>query len=79
MRLKPGAGHRLHQTRERLGLSRKEVEQRTEANHFKVSEATIANIEKGISKNPYPRSIYALADAYNLDPDTLLEPEEVVA
>lgn len=79
MRLKQGAGYRLHEARERLGLSRKEVEDRTKANGFKVHEATIANIEKGLSKNPYPRNIFALADVYELDSDSLFETEEVAS
>lgn len=79
MRFKPGAGYRLHEARERLGLSRKEVEDRTKANHFKVHEATIANIEKGVSKNPYPRSVFALAAVYGIDSDELFEPEEVAS
>ena len=82
MRFKTGAGMKLHETRERLGLSRKEVEERTKANGFRVHDATIANIEKGVSKNPYPRNIFALADVYGLDTSELFEaeaPEEVAS
>ena len=79
MRFKSGAAFRLFETRERLGLSRKDVEDRTKANGFKVHEATIANIEKGISKNPYPRNIFALADVYGIPSDSLFETEEVAS
>jgi transcriptional regulator with XRE-family HTH domain len=75
MRLTKDAGRKLWEARERLGLSRAEVEQRTAANHFKVPEGTIFNIEKGVSKAPYPRNVFALADVYGLDANELFEQE----
>lgn len=78
MRLTKDAGRRLWEARERLGLSRAEVERRTAEAHFRVPEGTIFNIEKGVSKDPYPRNVFALADAYGLDSTSLFEQEEDV-
>lgn len=75
MRLTKDAGKRLWEARERLGLSRAEVEKRTDANRFKVPEGTIFNIEKGVSRAPYPRNIYALCDVLGVDSADLFEDE----
>lgn len=79
MRLTKDAGRRLWEARERLGLSRADVEKRTVENGFKVPEGTIFNIEKGVSRAPYPRNVYALAEVYALDTDALFEQEEATA
>ena len=77
--LKPGAAEALHEARERLGLSRVDLERATRKAGHKVSEATIFNIEKGISSKPYPRTIYALAAVLDLDPADLLYRQEVAS
>lgn len=75
MKLTPDAGRRLWEARERKGLTRAALEQLTSDNGFKVSEATIFNIENGVSKAPYPRNIYALADALGVDSTSLFVAE----
>jgi transcriptional regulator with XRE-family HTH domain len=79
MRLAKEAGRQLWEARERLGLSRAALEARTAEGHYRVPEATIFNIEKGVSKAPYPRTIYALAEALDLDASPLFETEEVAS
>lgn len=79
MNLKPGAAQVLYEARERLGLSRVDLERVTKHAGHKVSEATIFNIERGVSARPYPRTVYALADALGLDPSDLLQAEEVAS
>lgn len=79
MTLKPGAAQLLHQAREQHGLSRVELERITRDAGYKVSEATIFNIERGVSVRPYPRTIYALASALSLDPMDLLDATEVAS
>lgn len=73
MRLLQDAPAKLAEARERLGFSRLQVERLTKRAGYRVTEATIFNIEKGVSKRPYPRTIYALAAAYGMDADDLLE------
>lgn len=61
----------LHDARERAGMSRREVSERTKANGFYVSEGAIFDLEKGERRTPYKRTIYALCDVYGIDPDPL--------
>lgn len=77
--LKPEARRILFQTRERLGLSRQDLERATRDAGYKVSEGTIFNIETGVSKAPYARNIYALAAALSLDPNDLFETVEAAS
>lgn len=77
--LKPNAGSTIQTAREKAGLSRPELERLTRDRGFKVSEGTIFNIENGVSKRPYPRNIYALADALAIDHGDLFEQEAASA
>lgn len=79
MKLTKDASRRLWEARERLGLTRREVERRTAEAGFKVPEGTIFNIEKGVSRSPYPRNVYALCDVYEMDASPLFEVEEVAS
>lgn len=76
--LKANAAAKLVEARARLGLSRLDLERKTRDNGFRVTEGTIFNIEKGVSKKPYLRSIYALCTALELDPSEIVETEEAV-
>lgn len=69
-----GVGRILWEARERKGLSRREVAElcRSEA-HYDVSEATISNIETAVSKKPYPRTLFAIAEVLGLDSDSLFK------
>lgn len=78
MKLLPGAGQRIYEARERAGLSRADVERATAKQGRKVAEATIYNIERGLSKAPYPRNIYAIASVLGLDVVELMVMEEAV-
>lgn len=75
MKLRAEAGKILEEARERQGLSRSALAQRTKQLGREVHEATIFNIERGEVKAPYPRKIYALCDALDLDPAQVFEVE----
>lgn len=65
--LKPGAADAIYKARERQGLSRADLEQKTVEAGYRISAAAIYNLEKGKTPKPYLRTIYTLADVLGLE------------
>lgn len=79
MQIRPEAAKTLEKAREEAGLSRHELELLTKRNGYRVTESTIYNIERRVSKRPWPRSVMAIAEALGIDSSQLFETTEVAS
>lgn len=65
----PGLGELLRTSREAMGLTLREVEQRTKD---RIKNAYLSQVETGQIQRPSPEVIWLLAELYGLDYEELL-------
>jgi transcriptional regulator with XRE-family HTH domain len=66
-------GALLKNLRNDKSMKLRDVEQETQKNEFKVSNAYISQLESGTIKNPSPNVLYALSEVYEVPYSTLME------
>lgn len=79
MQVRADAARTIEAAREGAGLSRRDLELLTKKAGQRVTESTIFNIERGVSKRPWPRTVMALADALGIDHAEVLETTQVAS
>lgn len=68
--LKGTAGQTLQHARFRAGLTLRQLSDKAD-----VAVATIVNIEQGNRATPHGRTVYKIAEALGIDPESLFERE----